>query len=751
MAPRLVPPHWRASRPRRDWRASRPRRARLLAVALSALAGVTPAAGVAQPAPTRPSTGEPWTIPSLPQATLVLARDGTLIGQIGRAWRQNVSLRSLPRHVPAAFVAVEDKRFYEHDGVDLVGVAGAIKGKLLGDKRGGASTITQQLVGNLHPDVVDRRDKSIGRKLREQAAAREMEKHYTKEQILEAYLNTIAFGRGAYGIEAAARLYFGKPAARLTLAEAATLAALPKGPALYDPIRHPARARQRRDVILGLMADQGLVSEVQAQGAKEQPVETAPPTGGALSAPYVADLARKMAERAGVPVVDGGYRIFTTIDPGLQRAANEAVDAVTTDLERRPTWRYPTKANHAKGIFNYLQAALVALEAGSGDVRALVGGRDFREGPFNRAVDGLRQPGSAFKPVVYAAALAQGLPPNAMVADTAIALELDNGTTYRPKNADGEFLGYLPLREALGKSRNPVAVQLFLAAGADSVVQLAQRLGIDAPVAPYPASALGASVLQPLDLVQAYATINNLGVSIEPRLVVRIEDARGRVVWGQPRPAPVAALDPRVAFLARDLLREPVERGTAAGIRRWLRPGVPLAGKTGTTDDNSDVWFVGMTPDLVIGAWLGFDRPRPLGSGVQGGTLAAPVVGRTLGAWYASHGTQGWSMLDELVPGELDRLTGLPADSTTPPERRYTEFFLPGTEPPAVRVAQWRRYLWVPDRETAFFAPPPFPLGPYGPARPAIATPSPASGASGSAAAPAAPPAAAPGRPRARG
>jgi membrane carboxypeptidase/penicillin-binding protein len=213
----------------------------------------------------------------------------------------------------------------------------------------------------------------------------------------------------------------------------------------------------------------------------------------------------------------------------------------------------------------------------------------------------------------------------------------------------------------------------------------------------------------------------------------------------------VAALDPRVAFLARDLLREPVERGTAAGIRRWLRPGVPLAGKTGTTDDNSDVWFVGMTPDLVIGAWLGFDRPRPLGSGVQGGTLAAPVVGRTLGAWYASHGTQGWSMLDELVPGELDRLTGLPADSTTPPERRYTEFFLPGTEPPAVRVAQWRRYLWVPDRETAFFAPPPFPLGPYGPARPAIATPSPASGASGSAAAPAAPPAAAPGRPRARG
>ncbi|MCU0622371.1 MAG: PBP1A family penicillin-binding protein [Gemmatimonadaceae bacterium] len=703
----------------------------------------------ATPSP-KPSTGEPWTIPPLPQSSLVLARDGSIIGQIGREWRQSVPVKSLPKYVPAAFIAVEDKRFYDHDGVDLVGVAGAIKGKLLGDNRGGASTITQQLVGNLHPDVVDRRDKSIGRKLREQSAAREMEKRYSKEQILEAYLNAIAFGRGAFGIEAAARLYFGKPAARLTLAEAATLAALPKGPALYDPIRHPDRALQRRNVILGLMADQGLVSEAQADGAKAQPVETAPATAGAMSAPYVADLVRKMVERAGFSVTDGGYRIHTTIDPSLQRAANEAVEAVTAELEARPTWKYPTKANHAKGVFNYVQAAVVALDAGSGDIRALVGGRDFREGPFNRAIDGQRQPGSAFKPIVYAAALAQGLTPNAMVADTSIELAMDNGTTYKPKNADGEFLGYIPLREALGKSRNPVAVQLFLRAGPDSVVQLARRLGIDAPVAPYPASALGASVLQPLDLVQAYATINNLGVSIEPRLVARVEDSRGRVVWGQSRPAPVAALDPRVAFIARDLLREPVERGTAAGIRRWIRPGVPLAGKTGTTDDNSDTWFVGMTPDVVIGAWLGFDRPRPLGSGVQGGTLAAPVVGRTLGSYYASRGTQGWPLLDGLVIGELDRLTGLPADGATPPERRYAEFFLPGTEPLAVRMAQWRRFTWVPDRETPFFAPPSYGVGPYAAPRaaPAMpATPSPAPAGAGSAGAPAAPPAAVPGRP----
>jgi penicillin-binding protein 1A len=498
------------------------------------------------------------------------------------------------------------------------------------------------------------------------------------------------------------------------------------------------------------MAEQGLVSTTQAQAAQAQPVETAPNFGMPGAAPYAADLARRLAERAGVPVSDGGYRLYTTIDAGLQRAANDAVAEVTAELEARPTWKYPTKANHPKGQFTYVQAAVVALDAASSDIRALVGGRDFREGPFNRAVDGQRQPGSSFKPFVYAAALAQGLPPNSIVADTSLELAMDNGTTYRPKNADGEFLGYLSLREALAKSRNPVAVQLFLRAGADSVVQLAKRLGIGAPVAPYPASALGASILRPLDLVQAYATINALGVQLDPRLVTRVEDARGRVVWSQGRPAPVAAMDPRVAFLARDLLREPVERGTAAGVRRWLRGGVPLAGKTGTTDDNSDVWFVGMTPDVVAGAWLGFDRPRPLGSGVQGGTLAAPVVGRMLGTWYASRGTQGWPMLDGLIPAELDRLTGRVADSTTPPERRYAEFFLPGTEPADVRAAHWKRYLFVPDASGPVFMPPPFSLGPYTPPRPSPAappTPSPAPAAAQSVGVPSAPPVATPGRP----
>src|SRR5437764_11404708 len=258
-------------------------------------------------------TGEPWQIVPQPQSSLVYARDGSLIGEMGRESRTSVPIRTLPKYVGQAFVAVEDQRFYQHDGVDLIGVAGAIKGKLLegitGDHRGGASTITQQLVGNMHPDQIDRRDLSIARKLREQQAAREMERHYSKEQILEAYINQINFGHGWYGVESAARHYFGKNASHLTLAEAATLAALPKSPVGYDPIRFPDRARARRNLILGLMAQQGFISPALAERTKLEPLVTVRDNGAPMAAQYFVDAARQVAERAGVSVATGGYKV----------------------------------------------------------------------------------------------------------------------------------------------------------------------------------------------------------------------------------------------------------------------------------------------------------------------------------------------------------------------------------------------------------------------------------------------------------
>ena len=638
-------------------------------------------------------TGEPWRIITPPQATLVLGRDGSVIGEIGRERRLSVPLRTLPKYVGQAFIAVEDKRFYQHDGVDLVGVAGALKDAVTTGNLRGASTITQLLVGNMHPDVIDRRDRSPARKLREQQAAREMEKRYSKEQILEAFLNQLDFGRGAFGIEMAARQYFGKAAADLSLAEAASLASMPKSPTIYDPSRNPDRNRERRNTVLALMAEQGYLTPAQAAVAQRAPLKTVSRLD--KLAPWVTDVVRVQAERAGVNVTTGGYRIITTIDPALQRSAQRALSEGIDEIEQRPGFRglrcatratppSSTAAARTPRVDACLEGTVVVLDPTNGEVRALVGGRDYARSSFNRAVDGNRQPGSSFKAFVYAQAMSQGVTANALVADTALRVRLDNGQVYAPDNADHEFQGMLTLREALTRSRNPVAVQLALSVGMDSVIALARRAGLRAPIAPYPSSALGASVVQPLDFVAAYAAFDNGGVSVDPRFITRVEDRTGRTVF-VPQGAPMrSAMDPRVAFIMRDIMKDVVERGTATALRALVPARVPVAGKTGTTNDNTDVWFVGMTPELVTGVWLGFDKPAMIAPGAAGGTLAAPIAGRVLASAYEGRTAGIWTPPPGVVAVEVDRSTGTPADGSTPADRRYTEWFLTGTEPGAI-------------------------------------------------------------------
>lgn len=637
-----------------------------------------------------PAPAEPWRIITPPQSSLVLARDGSLVGEIGREWRTSISIANLPRYVPGAFVAVEDRRFYQHDGVDVVGIAAAIRDNILGASRG-ASTITQQLVGNMHPTIINRADRTLSRKVREQRAAREMERHYTKNEILEAYLNQIHFGRNWYGIDAAARHYFGKSAADLSIAEAASLAALPKGPAIYDPARHPQRNKNRRDAILGLMADQGYITPEQAAAARAEPVRVAPNAGMSVAAPYFVDAARQAAERAGIPVGEGGYRITTTIDPALQRAANSALLEGIQGIEAQAGYRHRTPANAPRGSADVLQGVIVAIDPASGDVRALVGGRDFATAPFNRATNGLRQPGSTFKPIVYARALMDSLPANTITPDTAITIAYD-AQTYSPKNADGEFLGAITMRTALARSRNPVAVSLWQREGADSVIALAQRMGISSPIAPYPSSAIGASAVRPIELVGAFTAFANLGRATEPRLVLRVQDAAGRTLWGQGTRQLSPAMDSAVAYVALQLMREAVDAGTGNAVRRFVAPAVQVAGKTGTTDDNTDVWFVGMTPNLVAGVWLGFDRPRTITPGAAGGGLAAPIFGMMLARWGAAS-TDGWPQPANVVTAEMDCVTGDLAETWTPAERRYIESFLTGTEPGALRVDARRLFV----------------------------------------------------------
>ena len=633
--------------------------------------------------------GEASRIVTPPQSSVVLARDGSLIGHIGREWRTNVSLSSLPAYVPAAFVAVEDRRFYQHDGVDVVGIASALRDNLLGASRG-ASTITQQLVGNMHPTIIDRTDRSLSRKVREQRAAREMERHYNKQQILEAYLNQIHFGRNWYGIESAARHYFGKAAAELNIAEAASLAALPKGPAIYDPIRYPDRNRNRRDAILGLMAEQGYITRAQMTAARAEPLRTAPTAGMSVAAPYFVDAVRQQLERAGVAVGSGGYRIQTTLDPALQRAAASALVEGIQGIEAQSGYRHPTPASAPRAAAEHLQGAVVAIDPATGDVRALVGGRDHATAPFNRATNGVRQPGSTFKPIVYARALMDSIPPTAIVPDTAIAIAYD-AELYSPKNADGEFLGPITLRTALARSRNPVAVTLWQREGADSVIALARAMGITSPIAPYPSSAIGASALRPIELVAAFTAFANLGSAVEPRFVLRVQDAVGRTVWGEGTRVLPPAMDSAVAYVAVQLMREAVDNGTGGAARRGVAEEVQVAGKTGTTDDNTDVWFVGMTPNLVAGVWLGFDRPRTITPGAGGGGLAAPVFGTMLARWGGAV-PGGWPQPEGVVLAEMDRETGDLAEPWTPTERRYVESFVAGTEPGALRVDA-RRFI----------------------------------------------------------
>ena len=652
---------------------------------------------------------EPWTIVPMPQASLVLARDGSLIGEIGKEIRINVQIASLPKYLPHAFVAVEDHRFYQHDGVDVVGIAGALKDNIFGERRG-ASTITQQLVGNMHPTLIDRTDRSLGRKLAEQSAAREMEKHYSKDQILEAYLNQIGFGHGWYGVEMAARHYFGKSAAKLSLAEAASLAAMPKGPALYDPLKYPDRVRQRRNVVLSLMADQDYITRAQATAAQAAPLVTFPNAGYSAYSPWFVDVVRVQATRAGIPVAQGGYRIYTSLDPVLQNAATSALAEETAAFESQPDYAHPkyvpgsTPGGSKSGrLTDYLQGMVVALDPTSGDVRALVGGRDYNDSQFDRAVDGMRQPGSSFKPIVYALAIADSISPNTIFQDTALAITLPNGTVYSPENSDGQFLGPLTLREALAKSRNGVSVQLGQKLGIDSIANLAHRMGLSSKIAPYPSSAIGASVVQPLDLVAAYTTFANLGTPVEPRFIYRVEDRNRKTVLSREVKALAPALDPRVTYVVRDMMRDVVERGTAASIRRYLPESIPVAGKTGTTNDNSDVWFIGLTPDLVAGVWLGFDKPTSITAGAAGGSLAAPVWGKMLARYYAakpeiltSRAAQQWTPPIGVIFGDVDRATGELATEQTPPDRRYTEYFVEGTEPAPLKADPWKLFGWGP-------------------------------------------------------
>lgn len=617
-----------------------------------------------------------------PQASRVFDRDGQLLAHLAPERRIVVPLEQIPAVVAGAFLAVEDKRFFQHRGIDYRRVGGAaVRNIRSGGFEQGFSTITMQLARNVFPEHLTRA-KTLRRKVWEIFIARDIERQFSKDQILEMYLNQIYLGEGLYGVEAAAQGYFGKSARELNATEAALLAALPQRPTYYNPRRNPEAATRRRNLVLALMRDARVISDAEAERGREAPLGLAPPIEATGEAPFlVAAVRRELAERFGPNAETAGLRVHTTLDRELQRTAERALREQIEAVEagKLGRYRHPScSGGRSETPDECLQGLFVAIDVHDGDVLALVGGRDFRLSQFDRATQARRQAGSAFKPFVYATGLAAGIPiPTTLIGPGAD--EYEGG--YRPADHVSDSAA-VDLRTGLRLSSNRAAVALGERVGAGRVVETARTLGLTTPIQEYPSTFLGAADVVPIELIAAYSAFANEGVLVRPRLIRRVEDAQGRLLWEEPVVRHVA-LSPEVAFLANSLLQDAVNRGTGAGVRRAGLPyTVPVAGKTGTTNDAADVWFVGATPDVVAGVWFGFDKPKRIMHGASGGGLAAPVWGRVMASYYRGRAAPpAWTAPPTLLAVQIDRESGQLATGNCPEENLATEYFIPGTEP----------------------------------------------------------------------
>jgi penicillin-binding protein 1A len=645
--------------------------------------------------------------------TYIYSDDGTDIGEFFEEYRLVAPLESLPQHVVLAFVAAEDANFYHHPGIDFIGILRAFI-KNLQAKRivQGGSTITQQVTRSF----LLTNEKSIERKIREALLAYRLEQNLTKDQILHLYLNQIYLGRGAWGIEAAARRYFGKHASELRLSEAALIAGLVSGPSRYSPHENPEAARSRQLYVIGRMMEAGFIPDSDGIAALQEELRFVPEDMNPYwtEAPYFTEHVRQIAialvgeER----FLNDGLRIYTTVDLAAQEMARKAVKDGLEALTRRQGYPGPRRKLNEneqagflavqarkmalnplmpgmevealvtqsasgrnrltvavgtdKGFLEYadfawslrgravsslfepgsvimvqvkekdqetglwkfdlapdpdVQGAFVCIENATGAVKAMIGGRDFNESQFNRAALAQRQPGSSFKPFIYSAALDNGFTQASVVVDYPVVYKMSDGTTWTPQNYGRGHSGPMTLYQALVRSVNVVAVRLAEMVGLETVVAYAHKMGIKSELNPYLSIALGACEVNLLEMVAAFTTFPNLGERVEPLFITRIEDRNGRVLT-EFQPTKVQALSPDTAYLVLHMMRGVVLQGTGRAVSVLKHP---VAGKTGTTNDLADAWFVGYTQDYAAGAWVGHDIRRSLGGGEQGGRTAAPI------------------------------------------------------------------------------------------------------------------------------
>ncbi len=563
-------------------------------------------------------------IPKRPPSVLILGANGATLATRGDMGGAEVPLRELPAYVPNAFVAIEDRRFYSHHGIDPWGILRAgVRDVLHRGAAQGGSTITQQLAKNLFLT----QERTVSRKLQEAVLALWLEHKFSKQQILALYLNRVYFGSGAYGVEAATQRYFGKSARQLTLPEAAMLAGLVQSPSRLSPSHNLDGAQRRAALVIAAMAEQKMIGDDAARRALATPARAVKPSGGG-SVNYVADWVMDAVDDL-IGHVDRDIVVETSIDPALQTAAEQSLDDILAQKGDK---------------LDIGEGALVAMTP-DGVVRALVGGRNYAESQFNRAIAARRQPGSAFKPFVYLTALEHGLTPDTVREDRPISVQ-----GWRPENYEHEYLGPVTLTQALANSLNTVSVRLTLEVGPEAVVRTAYRLGIESKLEPNASIALGTSEVSVIELVSAYATFANGGLAVLPHVVTRIRSADGKqTLYTRSTQTLGRIVDVRYVGMMNTMMHETLVSGTA---RRADLPGWLAAGKTGTSQDFRDAWFIGYTSHLVTGVWLGNDDNAPTKRAVGGGVpveiwsrfmkaahqgvAAAPLPGLSSAGWFSS-------------------------------------------------------------------------------------------------------------------
>jgi len=587
--------------------------------------------------------------------------------------RRKVPLAVIPEHMKQAVLAIEDRRFYQHPGVDPIRMVGALITNLRGDKRylEGASTITQQVIKNtfLTPD------KSTKRKLQEQFMALVLDWRFSKDQILELYMNEIVLGqRGPFaihGVGEASRIFFGKDVSNLSLAEAATLAGLPQQPSALSPFRHPQRAKDRRNVVIAAMADSGFITGEAAKAAAKEPLKVAA-RAFEDEAPYFVDYVSKLVEESheGLLAKSGAVDIYTTLDLHLQRMAQEAIAEGLVQIDKQL----------AKRKQGQVQVALIAVDPRTGEILAFLAGRSYNETQYNRVTTMRRQPGSIFKPFVYLAAFERmadegsaDLTPATVMIDEPTVFK-DGENDYAPANYKDEYDGPMTLRRALALSRNVISIKVAEAAGFDRVAQLWRKTGVGTPALAVPSIALGVFEASPLEMATVYTVFANNGAIRPLQAITRMVDSGKTTVMKPGALRQIAR--PQTTYMVTDMMRSVINEGTAASVRSAI-PSLDIAGKTGTTNDQRDAWFVGMTPELLTVVWVGFDNNQPLG--LSGSQAALPVWLSFNKRALAARPNVPFPAPSGLAYAEIDRDTGQLATPECPKTR--VEVFLPGTEP----------------------------------------------------------------------